>query len=74
MEELKKVSGKITNLLNNTNKFFFASFNINTPLYKIDEFVNKFREETNKKYEFFVDVKLSKSGHKVFIARCSKKC
>ena len=74
MEELKKVSGKITNLLNNTNKFFFASFNINTPLYKIDEFVNKFREETNKKYEFFVDVKLSKSGNKVFIARCFKKC
>lgn len=50
------------------NNSFFASFAVNTPLYKIDEFVNKFREETDKKYKFHVDIKLSKDGHQVFIS------
>ena len=47
---------------------FFASFKTNTPLYKIDEFVNKYRLETDNNYEFYVDVKLSQDGHKVFIS------
>ena len=54
------------------NNSFFASFASNTPLYKIDEFVNKFRKETDKKYKFHVDVKLSKDGHKVFISNSKK--
>ena len=54
------------------NNSFFASFASNTPLYKIDEFVNKFRKETDKKYKFHVDVKLSKDGNKVFISNSKK--
>jgi len=48
---------------------FFASFKTNTPLYKIDEFVNKYRKNTNKRQKFYVDVKLSKDGHQVFLKK-----
>lgn len=51
------------------DKSFFASFNIDTPLYKIDEFVNKYRKNTNKRQKFYVDVKLSKDGHQVFLKK-----
>ena len=48
------------------DKSFFASFKTNTPLYKIDEFVNNFR----KKYDnIFIDVKISKEEYLVLISR-----
>ena len=54
--------------MKNKDNSFFASFASNTPLYKVDEFVNNFRRRTNKKYKFHVDVKLSRDGHEVFIS------
>ena len=52
---------------------FCAVFDRNTTLCEIDQFVNKFRKETDKKDEFVVDVNLSKTGHKVFLAKHRKK-
>ena len=43
-----------------------AKFNKDTPLYKIDEFVNKFRDNRNK---VFIDVKLSHKEHIVAISK-----
>ena len=48
-------------------------FDKNTTLYEVDQFVDKFRKETDKKDEFVVDVNLSKTGHKVFLAKHRKK-
>ena len=48
-------------------------FDKNTTLYEIDQFVDKFRKETDKKDEFVVDVNLSKTGHRVFLAKHRKK-
>ena len=52
---------------------FCAVFDRSTRLYEIDQFVDKFRKETDKKDEFVVDVNLSKTGHKVFLAKHRKK-
>ena len=48
-------------------------FDKNTTLYEVDQFVDKFRKETDKKDEFVVDVNLSKTGHRVFLAKHRKK-
>ena len=52
---------------------FCAVFDESTTLWEIDQFVDKFRQETDKKDEIVVDVNLSKTGHKVFLAKQRKK-
>ena len=52
---------------------FCAVFDESTTLWEIDQFVDKFRQETDKKDEIVVDVNLSKTGHKVFLAKHRKK-
>ena len=48
-------------------------FDRNTTLYEVDQFVDKFRKETDKKDEFVLDLNLSKTGTKVFLAKYRKK-
>ena len=52
---------------------FCAVFDRSTTLWEIDQFVDKFRKETDKKDEFVLDLNLSKTGHKVFLAKHRKK-
>ena len=52
---------------------FCAAFDRRTRLYEVDQFVDKFRKETDSKDEFVVDVNLSKTGHRVFLAKHIKK-
>ena len=52
---------------------FCAVFDRSTRLYEIDQFVDKFRKETDKKDELVVDLNLSKTGHRVFLAKRRKK-
>ena len=52
---------------------FCAVFDRSTRLYEIDQFVDKFRKETDKKDEFVIDLNLSKTGHRVFLAKHRKK-
>ena len=52
---------------------FCAVFDRSTRLYEIDQFVDKFRKETDKKDELVIDLNLSKTGHKVFLAKRRKK-
>jgi len=52
---------------------FCAVFDESTSLYEIDQFVDKFRKETDKKDEFVIDLNLSKTGTKVFLAKYRKK-
>ena len=52
---------------------FFAVFDRSTTLYEVDQFVDKFRKETDKKDEFVIDLNLSKNGHRVFLAKQRKK-
>ena len=62
---MKKINKKIGS--------FCAVFDRNTTLCEVDQFVNKFRKETDKKDEFVVDLNLSKTGHRVFLAKRRKK-
>ena len=62
--------------MKNTNKkigAFCATFDRSITLWEIDQFVDKFRKETDKKDEFVLDLNLSKTGHKVFLAKHRKK-
>ena len=59
--------------INKKTRTFCAVFDRITPLYEVDQFVDKFRKETDKKDEFVVDVNLSKTGHRVFLAKHRKK-
>ena len=52
---------------------FCAVFDRSTTLYEVDQFVDKFRKETDKKDELVIDLNLSKTGHKVFLAKRRKK-
>ena len=52
---------------------FCAVFDRSTRLYEIDQFVDKFRKETDKNDELVIDLNLSKTGHKVFLAKRRKK-
>ena len=52
---------------------FCAVFDESTTLCEIDQFVDKFRQETDKKDEFVIDLNLSKTGTKVFLAKHRKK-
>ena len=51
----------------------FAVFDESTTLYEVDQFIEKFRKETDKKDEFVIDLNVSKTGHKVFLAKHRKK-
>ena len=62
---MKKINKKIGS--------FCAVFDRNTTLCEVDQFVDKFRKETDSKDEFVVDVNLSKTGHRVFLAKHRKK-
>ena len=50
-----------------------ATFDRSTTLYELDQIVDKFRKETDKKDEFVIDLNLSKTGTKVFLAKYRKK-
>ena len=52
---------------------FCATFDRSTTLWEIDQFVDKFRKETDKKDEFVIDLDISKMGAKVFLAKHRKK-
>ena len=52
---------------------FCAVFDSSTTLCEVDQFVDKFRKETDKKDEFVIDLNLSKNGHRVFLAKHRKK-
>ena len=52
---------------------FCVVFDESTTLWEIDQFVDKFRKETDKKDEFVLDLNLSKTGSKVFLAKHRKK-
>ena len=52
---------------------FCATFDESTTLWEIDQFVDKFRQETDKKDEIVVDLNLSETGHKIFLAKHRKK-
>ena len=52
---------------------FWATFDRSTTLCELDQFVDKFRKETDKKDEFVLDLNLSKTGTKVFLAKYRKK-
>ena len=52
---------------------FCALFDRSTTLYEVDQFVDKFRKETDKKDELVIDLNLSKTGHRVFLAKRRKK-
>ena len=62
---MKKINKKISAL--------FAVFDRSTRLYEVEQFVDKFRKETDKKDELVVDLNLSKTSHKVFLAKHRKK-
>ena len=62
---MKKVDKKTRTL--------FAIFDRRTTLYEVDQFIEKFRKETDKKDEFVIDLNVSKTGHRVFLAKHRKK-
>ena len=59
--------------INKKTRALSVAFNKNTTLCEVDQFVDKFRKETDSKDEFVVDVNLSKTGHRVFLAKHIKK-
>ena len=59
--------------INKKTRALFAVFDSSTTLYEVDQFVDKFRKETDKKDELVIDLNLSKTGHKVFLAKHRKK-
>ena len=62
--------------INKKTRTFCAVFDRSTTLWEVDQFVNKFRKETDKKDEFIIDLNLSKTGrgHKVFFAKHKHCC
>ena len=58
---------------NKKTKALFAVFDESTTLYEVDQFIEKFRKETDKKDEFVIDLNVSKTGHRVFLAKHRKK-
>ena len=58
---------------NKKTRALFAVFDESTTLYEVDQFIEKFRKETDKKDEFVIDLNVSKNGHRVFLAKHRKK-
>ena len=52
---------------------FCAVFDESTTLWEIDQFVDKFRQEADKKDEIVIDLDITKMGTKVFLAKHRKK-
>ena len=59
--------------INKKSETFFAVFDRSTTLWEIDQFVDKFRQETDSKDEFIIDLDITKMGTKVFLAKHRKK-
>ena len=59
--------------INKITRTFCAVLDRSTTLWEIDQFVDKFRKETDKKDELVVDLDLFKTGHRVFLAKYRKK-
>ena len=59
--------------INKKTSALFAVFDRSATLYEVDQFVDKFRKETDKKDELVIDLNLSKTGHRVFLAKRRKK-
>ena len=59
--------------INKKTRALFAVFDESTTLYEVDQFIEKFRKETDKKDEFVIDLNVSKTGHRVFLAKHRKK-
>ena len=59
--------------INKKTRTLFAVFDRSTTLYEVDQFIEKFRKETDKKDELVIDLNLSKTGHRVFLAKRRKK-
>ena len=59
--------------INKKTSAFFVVFDRNTRLYEVDQFIEKFRKETDKEDEFVIDLNVSKTGHRVFLAKHRKK-
>tara|TARA_Y100000310_G_C19963681_1_gene482326 strand:- start:187 stop:387 length:201 start_codon:yes stop_codon:yes gene_type:complete len=55
------------------SRAFSAYFHSSTRLWEIDQFVDKFRKETDKKDEFSIDLKFSEMGTKVFFVKQKNK-
>ena len=51
---------------------FSAFFDSSFRLWEIDQFVDKFRQETDQEDEFVIDLKFSKTGTKVFFVKFVK--
>ena len=58
---------------NQKTRTFCAVFDRSTTLWEIDQFVDKFRQETDSKDEFIIDLDITKMGTKVFLAKHRKK-
>ena len=58
---------------NKKTRALFAVFDRSTTLYEVDQFIEKFRKETDKEDEFVIDLNVSKTGHRVFLAKRRKK-
>ena len=58
---------------NKKTRALFAVFDESTTLYEVDQFIEKFHKETDKKDEFVIDLNVSKTGHRVFLAKHRKK-
>ena len=52
---------------------FCAVFDRSTTLYEVDQFVDKFRKETDKKDELVIDLNLFKTAPRVLLAKHRKK-
>ena len=59
--------------MNKKTGAFCAVFDRSTTLWEIDQFVDKFRQETDSKDEFIIDLDITKMGTKVFLAKYRKK-
>ena len=59
--------------INKRTSSLFVVFDRNTRLYEVDQFVDKFRKETDKKDELVIDLNLSKTGYRIFLAKHRKK-
>jgi len=59
--------------LNKNTRTFCAVFDESTTLWEIDQFVDKFRQETDSKDEIVIDLDVSKTESKVFLAKYRKK-
>ena len=59
--------------INKKTRTFCAVFDRSSTLCEVDQFVDKFRQKTDSKDEFVIDLNLSKTGTKVFLAKHRKK-